>query len=195
VRGPWGQLAGDDVEDGDHGECDARGHGVGRRGCEVTQECVERRLNRAGQRRLADPAERKRGDGHAELAGRDVGVEVADHLLGGPGRRAPAVGQLPQPRLSNGHDGELCGDEEAAEQDQADHGHQAGDRGYPGDGHRVRTSSTGARGLSASQLADTPAPSTATITAREATTGTSTNVELSIFNPTNASSSASAGRR
>jgi len=66
-----------------------------------------------GERRLADPAERKRGDGDAELSGGEISVEIVDGALEREGVRAPGGNQLGDAAAAHRHQRELSGDEEA----------------------------------------------------------------------------------
>ena len=102
-------------------------HGDAVRGgrCELPDERFERRLDQVREGRLADPAQRQRGHRDPKLAGRDVGVEVADHLLRRLGGAVPLSGELFEARAADGDDRELGGHEEAVRQHQHDHGHQA----------------------------------------------------------------------
>ena len=76
------QLAEHDVEGGDHGERDADRDAVRGGPREAARQRLQHRLEQAGERGLADPAQPQRGHGDAELAGRDVAVEVVDHVAG-----------------------------------------------------------------------------------------------------------------
>ncbi|MNY42248.1 hypothetical protein D3C86_1771180 [compost metagenome] len=71
-----------------------------------------------GEGRLADPAQAQRGQGDAQLAGRQVGVQLVVH--GAQDVPAPAVlgGQGLDLGGAQPDDGELGGDEEAVEQHQ-----------------------------------------------------------------------------
>ena len=81
-----GELARDHVESGDDGERERDAERVRAYG-------PKDRLEQPGQRRLPDPAQRETGDGDAELAGRDVGVEVLDGVVEAApaGRRCSAI--------------------------------------------------------------------------------------------------------
>ena len=103
-----GQLASDDVQGGDQGERD----GDPKR---VRADCPKDRVQQPGQRRLADPTKREAGDRDAELASRDVAIEVAHGVIDVAGAR-PALGdQLLHARSPHGHERELGRNEEAVQ--------------------------------------------------------------------------------
>ncbi len=89
-------------------------------GRERVGQFLDRRLDEAGDRRLADPAQRQGGDRDADLAGREVGIEVVHDLLCRRRRHAAVVRRLLQPRAAHRDDGELRRYEEAVDKDEED---------------------------------------------------------------------------
>ena len=112
------QLARDDVQRGDHDEGDDHGGGV-------RADRAEGGVEQAGERGLADPAEREAGEGDPELAGGDVAVEVADAVVDVARAGRPLGEELLDARAPHGDERELGRDEEAVEQDEEEDGEQA----------------------------------------------------------------------
>ena len=73
----------------------------------------KKRLNEASQRRLADPAEAKRGNGDAELARGEVGVELGDSAVERLGVPLPLGHQPLDAAAAHRDHRKLGGDEEA----------------------------------------------------------------------------------
>ena len=123
------QLAEHDVQNRDGHERHGQRHGVDQARPGAGDQ-ADHRLDDPDERRFADPAQGQARQGDAELGGREVGVQVLDHVPGDPpapqARRGVGV-ELGRPHLDQG---ELGGDEEAVEEDQAEGEDQAehGDR-------------------------------------------------------------------
>lgn len=111
------QLADHDVQVGNDKERGEERHAADHfRG--VHAYGAQQRLQQVGERRLTDPAQAQGGQGDAQLAGRQVGVQLAVH--GTQDLPAPAVlvgDGFDSSRAQLDH-GELCGNEKAVEQDQ-----------------------------------------------------------------------------
>ncbi|OMP13004.1 hypothetical protein COLO4_02447 [Corchorus olitorius] len=109
------QLADHDVQVGDDEEGREEGDAVDHLGA-ADADGAEQGFEQFGEGRLADPAQAQGGQGDAELAGGEVGVELVVHLL----EDAPAPAVLLGDGLHAGgaqlDHGELGGDEEAVEQ-------------------------------------------------------------------------------
>ena len=127
-----GQLAQHRVQEGDDGQADARPPGCG--------PCARsRRPRRAagpeqrGEGGLAQPAQGQRGQGDAELAGRQIGGELLGDGEQQPGAPPPFAGQLLQPGGPDLDEGELRRDEEGVGQDHH-HGQQQRERRVHGAG-------------------------------------------------------------
>ena len=90
---------------------------------DIDADHAEQRLEQAGEGRLADPAEAERGERDAELAGRQVGVELVVHL----GQDAPAqalrLGDGAHARLAQRDDAEFGRHEKSVQHDE-DQGQQ-----------------------------------------------------------------------
>ena len=127
------QFADHDVERGDQREGDTHGDAMGGGGARRSEQRGQGLRQHAGNRGLADPTKAQRGHGDSELTGRDVRVEVADHVLGRRGAGASFFRQLVETRFPHRHDGEFGGDEEAVGHDQQQDG---GDGPKSGDIHR-----------------------------------------------------------
>lgn len=107
------ELTGDRMKEGDGEEgqrCSdamhharALGHGA--------EEEREEPPHQRRQRRLAEPAERDRSQGHPELVGREVGIQVTGDAQGRLGTGVPLFGQPFQASRAHLHDGELGRDE------------------------------------------------------------------------------------
>ncbi len=85
--------------------------------------------------RLADPPEGQRGHRDPELAGGDVGIQVAYDVPRYLGRAIATGRELVQSRVSNGDDGELGRDKETIRQ------HQRRDGDKPEDRAKIHVSS------------------------------------------------------
>jgi hypothetical protein len=116
------ELAGDDVERGDHRERDADGDAVRGRGSEAAQRPFQRRHEEVSEDGLTDPAQRERGHGDAELTRGNVGVEVLDDVGRAAGGGGALAGELLESRAPGRHDRGLRGDEEAVREDEHDDG-------------------------------------------------------------------------
>ena len=86
---------------------------------------MQQRLDRARERGLADPAEREGRDGDAELARRDVRIEVPDELPDQLCGHVAFLGELLDSRPPRRDQCELRGDEEAVGDDQQHHSEQS----------------------------------------------------------------------
>jgi hypothetical protein len=107
------QLAEDDLDGGDDGECDGDRDRVRSGGGDVRRHELERRLDHRRQRRLADPSEPEARHRDAELRRRDVPIGRADGAAH-RARAAVAFGdQLIDPRLPHRDDREFGCDEES----------------------------------------------------------------------------------
>ena len=116
------QLADDDVQVGNDEERREEGDAVHQ--CRrLDAEAGQHGFEQVGEGRLADPAKPQRGQGDAQLAGREVGIHLVVH--GAQDVPAPAMrlGQGIDLGRAQTHDGELRGDEERTERDQQ-RGHQ-----------------------------------------------------------------------
>ncbi len=102
------------MQDGDDGERDGQAHRVEHRRRRA-EDADQQRLEEVRERRLADPAQRQARQRDAELGGRQVGVEVRDHVLRDLGA---AVALAPDLDLRRPHldQRELGGDEEAVQE-------------------------------------------------------------------------------
>ena len=116
-------FAEDDHQIGDQHEGDDDGHSV--RVEPGVGQGTEQRLQNAGHRGLADPAQGQTGHGDAELHGVEDVVELLMELV--DGARAQAVGRdhLLQPRLAHVDQREFSGHEERVCRDQQHHHHDA----------------------------------------------------------------------
>jgi hypothetical protein len=111
------QFADHDVEEGNHAEGDHEGHAVDDFfGGHAGQ--AEQGLQQAGEGRFADPAQAQRGEGDAELAGRQVGVELAVHLEQDAPAQAAGLGDGAHARFTEGDDAELGRHEKAIQRHQ-----------------------------------------------------------------------------
>ena len=124
------ELADDDVQRRDERERKRRGEAdagdLGR--------VAEQRLERVVERRLAERAEPQRADRDAELARREVAVDVIDRVQHGLRPRPALVRELLGLRVAQARDAELDGDEEAVEADEDQREDDAGGghgRGVP----------------------------------------------------------------
>jgi hypothetical protein len=111
------QFAHHDVQEGNHAE---RHHERERmdhrdRGDAHGQQ---HRLHQARESRLADPAQAQRGERDAQLAGRQVGVELAVDLAEDASAHALAFGDGAHAGFAQSDDAELGSDEEAVQHDQ-----------------------------------------------------------------------------
>ena len=82
----------------------------------------ERRLQQRRDRRLADPAEAERGHGDAELAGREIGLELVEHAQRQAGGAAALLGQALDADAAHLDHSELGGDEEGVRRQQQNDG-------------------------------------------------------------------------
>lgn len=73
-----------------------------------------------GQGRLADPPQRQRGQGDAELRRGEMGVEPVGGALERPGVEPPLVDQFGDPAAPHRDEGEFRRDEEAVGEDERD---------------------------------------------------------------------------
>ena len=126
------QLADHDVQVGNQEERDREGGAVDDHRVGDT-EGGEQRLDQVREGRLADPAQAQRGQGDAQLAGRQVGVELAVH--GAQDVSAPAMLagdglHLGRAQLDHGefggHEETVEQNEEEGEQDKAEIGEVGG---------------------------------------------------------------------
>ena len=78
----------------------------------------EKRLDEASQRRLADPAEAKRGNGDAKLAGGEVGVELGERAVERLGVPLPLGDQALNAAAAHRDHRKFGGDEEAVSRHQ-----------------------------------------------------------------------------
>jgi hypothetical protein len=90
------------------------------------------RLQDPGDGRLAHPAQRQRGQGDAQLAHREIGVEAAEDAVEQAGPGAALVDQLLHAGGPQLDDGELGGDEEGVGQHQDRGQEERGARGEHG---------------------------------------------------------------
>ena len=81
----------------------------------VMPDGLEDRPMRCDDRGLAHPAEGQGGHGDADLADREVGVEVAQGVAHHAGPDAPLLLELLDARVAHPHQGELGRHEEAVE--------------------------------------------------------------------------------
>ena len=96
---------------------------------------VEERRDQMRERRLADPAERQRGDGDAELGRGEIGVEMVDRALSSVWAFAPPVGdELGDAAAAHRHQREFGGDEEAVGGHEDEHRPDADEVGQIGAG-------------------------------------------------------------
>jgi hypothetical protein len=152
-----GKFAQNDVQGGDDREGTDNRDGVGARHRPIAGQAGEQRFEQLRQRGLADPAERERRDGDAELRRRQVGVEMIERALQGGGVHAAPRDQLGDAAATNGDEGELGGDEEAVGEHQQHDRHntqgriEAADVGHGLDGFiPCRAFTRGAEGLDSS---------------------------------------------
>jgi hypothetical protein len=110
-----GQLAEDDVEEGDDREGDGERDGVQRH---LGDAPLERLLQKARDHRLADPPQGERRHRDAELRSRDVGVEVVEEAEEPPRGAVAVRGQRLDARAADADQCELRGHEEPVEQDE-----------------------------------------------------------------------------
>ena len=87
-------------------------------GAEVTPSEREDRLHHAGEKRLAEPAERETGERDAELSGGKVGVEVARDVTGKFRALRAALDERIELRSAHLYDRKLAGDKETIQHDQ-----------------------------------------------------------------------------
>ena len=84
-----------------------------------------RRLDQPGKGWLGERAKQQAGDRDAELAGRDIAVEVVLHHARGAGGRLTVVGELVKLRAPGTNQGELGCHEEAVRHHQRGYRKQA----------------------------------------------------------------------
>ena len=84
----------------------------------------EYRVEQRGKRRLAQPAQRKRGKRDAQLAGGKVLVDVVGHLQGALGTLAAFVHQDLYLRFANAHQGKLGDNEKCVHQQEQNNQYQ-----------------------------------------------------------------------
>jgi hypothetical protein len=120
-----GQLAEDDVQDGDDGEGEAEADGVGHPdalGARQSREALEDRFDQVGQGRFANPAEGEAGNGDAKLGRRDVGIEVVEPAQDRGGPPVPLRRQVLDARAADGDQGKLGGDKKPVGEDEGNDG-------------------------------------------------------------------------
>src|SRR6266849_6657772 len=116
------QFANDDVDIGDHAERKREGDDVKHR----LRKPPEDRRDERRDRRFADPTDRQRREGHAELRRGDVGVETPRNVSAELGTSTAALGKLLKLRPANANERILGRDEEAVREDEKE-----GDDGAP----------------------------------------------------------------
>ncbi len=109
----------------DERERDRNRDRMGRGRSKSAEDGLQHRLDHAGERGLADPAQREGCDGNAELARRDVRIQVPDELAGQLCGHVAFRGELLDSRPPRRDQGELRSDEEAVGDDQQRHGEQS----------------------------------------------------------------------
>ena len=78
----------------------------------------EQRLEQAGKRRFAHPAQAQRGQRNAQLAGRQVGIELAVHLAEDAPAQPLRLGNCPYPGFTQRDNAEFGRHKESIERDQ-----------------------------------------------------------------------------
>ena len=101
-----------DVEVRDEDEGDDDGRRVECRRPRGEAQRAEQRLDRPGDRRLADPAQAERREGDPELGTRDGAVEIALRPADNPGQTVAAIGQFVYAGASRADERKLRRDEE-----------------------------------------------------------------------------------
>ncbi len=124
------ELAQHDVQGRDDDERERDGDGKGADAGKGAGDAGQRRFDQMGDRRLADPAQRQRRDGDAELGGREVGVEIVERMLQRLGVHPLGGNQLHHPAAADGDEREFGGDEEAVGDDEDENGQQAAEVGH-----------------------------------------------------------------
>jgi CBS domain containing-hemolysin-like protein len=109
-------IAEHDVQVRDYGECEHECDHLGR--LRADAQAGEQRFEQARECRFADPAEAERGERDAELAGRQIGVQMAVHVAEQASAPAAAGGQGRGLGLAQLDQREFGGDEEAVQQHQ-----------------------------------------------------------------------------
>ena len=119
------QLAQYDVQEGDHEERHRDpGTGVDRAYRRLDAHHMEHAIHQHGDRRLADPAERQRGERDTELSARDVPVELTQGTLHHLCAAVPLGRHLVDAAPADCHQRKLGCNEEGVEQNQQKHHQQ-----------------------------------------------------------------------
>jgi len=111
------QFADHDVQEGDDAEGDHEGDAMDDFLGGDAGQC-EQRFEQAGKGRFADPAQAEGGEGDAQLAGRQVGVELAVDFREDAAAQAGGFCNCPYARLAQGDDAEFRRHEEAVQRHQ-----------------------------------------------------------------------------
>ena len=111
------QFAHHDVQEGDHAERDHEGHAVDQLFVGDAEQ-GEGRFEDAGKSRFADPAQAQRGQGDAQLAGRQIGVELAMDFVEDAAAQAAAFRNRAHAGFAKGDDAEFGRHEEAVQRHQ-----------------------------------------------------------------------------
>lgn len=120
-----GELAEHHVEERDEAEAECEGDEVNRPGRE---QFPEDGFDEGRDCGLTDPAQSQGGERNAELADRQIAVEVLEGVLNDPGAGFPLLDEGVHPRGANLHERELRGHEHAVHHDEEEGEQQAAER-------------------------------------------------------------------